>query len=220
MLAKQYIKDVIPPLKVSDTGAKALEWMEEFRLSQLPIINDHEFIGLISEEDILNLNDTSLPISSYKLALIRPFVFEYQHVYDVIKIIGNFKIGIVPVLNEKHEYLGIVTVNEIMENFANIGAIQNPGGIITLELNIHDYSMTEISNIIESNNASILSLYVTSPADSTKLELTIKINKTDLTRILATFSRYNYTVKASFHQSEFSDDLKNRFDSFMNYLNI
>ncbi len=220
MLAKQFLKDVIPPLKISDTGLKALGWMEEFRLSQLPIINNHEYIGLISEEDILNLNDTSQPISNYKLALISPFVFEYQHIYDVIKLIGDFKIGIVPVLNEQNEYLGVITATEIMENFSNIGAIQNPGGIITLELNIHDYSMTEISNIIESNNASILSLYITSPADSVKLELTIKINKTDLTRILATFNRYNYNVNASFHQSEFSDDMKNRFDSFMNYLNI
>lgn len=220
MLAKQLLKDIIPPLKVTDTGLRALGWMEEFRLSHLPIINNHEFIGLISEEDILNLNDTSQPIVNYKLSLIRPFVFEHQHIYDAIKLISNFKIGIVPVLNDQNEYQGVISVNEIVENFSILGAIQNPGGIIVLELNIHDYSMTEISNIIESNNASILSLYVSSPADSSKLELTIKVNKIDLTRILATFNRYNYNVKASFHQSEFSDDLKNRFDSFMNYLNI
>ncbi len=220
MLAKQFIKDVIPPLKMSDTGLKALGWMEEFRVSQLPVIDNNEFIGLISEDDILNLNDTTQPLLNYKLSLIRPFVYDYQHIYDVIKIIGDFKIGIVAILNPQNEYVGVVTVNEIMENFSQIGSIQNPGGIIVLEMNIHDYSMTEIANIVESNNASILSLYITSPVDSEKLEITLKVNKIDLTRILATFDRYNYTVKASFHQSEFSDDMKDRFDSFMNYLNI
>ncbi len=220
MLAKQLIKDISPPLKISDTGSKALSWMDEFRVSHLPIINDVEYIGLLSEEDIMNLNDENQPLSSYKLTLIRPFVYDYQHIYNVIKLIADFKIAIVPVLNEKNEYMGVVTGNDIMEQFANISAIQNPGGIIILELNIHDYAMTEIANIIESNDASILSSYITSPFDSTKLELTLKINKRDLSRILATFARYNYNVKASYHESEFSDDMKNRFDSFMNYLNI
>jgi acetoin utilization protein AcuB len=220
MLAKQLIKDIIPPLKQSDTGLKALGWMEEFRVSQLPIINIHEFVGLITEDEILNMNDTNQPLSTYNLALIRPYVFEYQHVYDAIKIIGEYKIGIVPVLNEQKEYIGVITSQEIMENFSSISAIQNPGGIITLELNIHDYSMTEIANIIESDNVSILSSYISSVLDASKLEVTLKLNKTDLTRVLATFQRYNYNVKASIHQSEFSEDMKNRFDSFMNYLNI
>lgn len=220
MLAKQFIKDIIPPLKQSDTGLKALGWMEEFRISQLPIINGKEFVGLITEEDILNCNDTGQPISQCQLSFIRPFIFEHQHIYDAIKLIGEYKIGIVPVINEQKEYLGVITAQEIMENFSCISAIQNPGGILTLDLNIHDYSMTQIANIIESDNVSILSSYISSPADATKLELTLKLNKSDLSRIVASFERYNYTVRASETQSEYSDDLKNRFDSFMNYLNI
>ena len=89
-----------------------------------------------------------------------------------------------------------------------------------LELNLHDYSLSEISRIVESNDAKILSLYISSHMDSTKLEVTIKINRTDLSAIIQTFNRYNYTIKASFHQSEYVDDLKDRFDSFMSFLNI
>jgi len=87
-------------------------------------------------------------------------------------------------------------------------------------LNLHDYSLSEISRIVESNDAKILSLYISSHTDSTKLEVTIKINRTDLSAIIQTFNRYNYTIKASFHQSEYVDDLKDRFDSFMSFLNI
>jgi acetoin utilization protein AcuB len=220
MLAKQFIKDIIPPLKQSDTGQKALDWMEEFRISQLPIVHKHEFLGLISEEDILNMNNTSQVIGKYKLSLIRPFVFEQQHIYDVIKLIGEYKIGIVPILNEEKEYLGVITAQEIMENFSAISAIQNPGGILTIDLNIHDYTMTEIAHIIESENVSILSSYISSATDASKLELTMKLNKIDLSRVVASLVRHNYSVTASVAQREFSDDMKNRFDSFMNYLNI
>jgi hypothetical protein len=91
---------------------------------------------------------------------------------------------------------------------------------LVLELNIHDYSLSEIARIVESNDAKILSLYISSHIDSNKLELTVKINRTDLSPIIQTFNRYNYTIKASFHQSEYVDDLKDRFDSFMSFLNI
>jgi acetoin utilization protein AcuB len=194
--------------------------MEEFRISQLPIINGSEFVGLITEDDILNFNNTGQPISQYQLSLIRPFIFEHQHIYDAIKLIGEYKICIVPVINAQKEYLGVITSQEIMENFSSISAIQNPGGILTIDLNIHDYSMTQIANIIESDNVSILSSYISSPVDASKLELTLKLNKTDLSRIVASFERYNYTVRATEAPSEYSEDMKNRFDSFMNYLNI
>jgi hypothetical protein len=80
--------------------------------------------------------------------------------------------------------------------------------------------LSEIARIVESNDAKILSSYISSHIDSTKLEVTIKINRTDLSAIIQTFNRYNYTIKASFHQSEYVDDLKDRFDSFMSFLNI
>jgi acetoin utilization protein AcuB len=220
MLVRELITDAVPPLKTSDTGLKALSWMEEFRVSHLPIVNNVDFLGLISEEDILNLNSPEEPIGNHPLSLLRPFVIENQHVYDAIKLLDKLKITLIPVLDEEQHYLGLITLSDLMQKIASIAAIQDPGGIIILELNNNDFSLSEIAHIVESNDATVLSSYLTSIPNSTKLELTLKISKTDVSRILAAFYRYNYLVKATFHQTEFTDQLKNRYDSFMNYLNI
>ncbi len=220
MLAKDLITDEIPPLKTTDTGLMAINWMDEFKVSQLPIVKKHEYLGLISDTDILDMNITDEQLGKNKLSLLRPFVFESQHIYEVIKMVSNMKLTVLPVLNQHQHYVGLIPVASLIHQFATLAATTEPGGIVVLEMNLHDYSMTQISQIVEGNDAKILSSYVNSLTDSTKIEVTLKLNKEDLSAILQTFYRYNYNVKASFHQSEFSDDMKNRFDSFMNYINI
>lgn len=220
MYARELISEDIPPLKTSDTGERALAWMDEFRVSHLPIVNNVDFLGLISESDILDFNSASEPIGGHSLNLSRPFVFDYQHTYDVLKVMSSLKLSVIPVLNDKDQYLGLIHLSTLLQHFAEMASMKESGGLLVLELNIHDYSLSEISRIVESNDGKILSLYISSHIDSTKLEVTIKINKTDLSAIIQTFNRYNYTIKASFHQSEYVDDLKDRFDSFMSFLNI
>jgi signal-transduction protein with cAMP-binding, CBS, and nucleotidyltransferase domain len=220
MLAKDLITDEIPPLKTSDTGLMAINWMDEFKVSHLPIVHKHEYLGLISDTDILDLNITDDELGKHKLSLIRPFVFENQHVYEVIKMISYLKLTVLPVLDENQNYIGLIPLTALLQQFATLAATREPGGIIVLEINLHDYSLSQIAQIVESNDGKILSCYVNSLPDSTKIEVTLKLNKEDLSAILQTFYRFNYTVKASFHQSQFSDDMKNRFDSFMNYINI
>jgi acetoin utilization protein AcuB len=220
MLAKELIIDEIPPLKTSDTGLMAINWMDEFKVSHLPIVHKHEYLGLISDTDILDLNITDDELGKSKLSLIRPFVFESQHVYEVIKMVSNMRLTVLPVLNDSQQYTGLIPVTGLLQQFATLAATKEPGGVVVLEMNVHDYSLTQIAQIVEGNDGKILSCYVNSLTDSTKIEVTLKINKEDLSAILQTFYRYNYTVKASFHQSEFLDDMKNRFDSFMNYINI
>ena len=98
--------------------------------------------------------------------------------------------------------------------------ITKPGGIILLDINANDYSVSEISKIVESNEARILSLFVTSPKDTTELELTIKINKTDITSIIRGFERYGYTIKASFQEDDkLKEWYNNRYELFLKYLN-
>lgn len=220
MLAKELIKDTIPPLKPGDTGRKALKWMEEFRVRQLPVVNKQQFIGLLTDVDVLGFNDPSLPISHYSLSLIRPFINENQHVYDAIKFATNNKYSVVPVLNDEQQYVGVITMHDLVESFAELKSVKSPGGIIILEFSSKDFSLSEVAQVVESNDAMILSSNVNASADQTKIELTIKINKLDLSRILAAFFRYNYTVKASFQHSDQQEDLQSRYDSFMNYLNI
>lgn len=220
MLAEKLISESVPPLKTSDTGLKALSWMDEFRVSHLPIVNNFQLLGVITEEDIMDLNEPEQPLGNHKLSLTRPYVYESQHIYDVVKLIHSQQLTVVPVLDEKNHYVGVITMHDLVKSFANMCAIDNPGGIIVLELGVRDYSLTEIARLVESNDAKILSVYLTSQPDSAKIELTLKIDKTELTHILATFERFNYTIKASFHQNEFVDHLRDRYESFIRYLNI
>ena len=194
--------------------------MEVFRIKHLPIVNHREFLGLISDADIYDLNDPDEAIGNHELSLQKPFVNEDQHIYEVIELLARMELTLVPVLNQEKQYLGVITQEELTRKFAHLSAMQQPGGIIELEMNQIDYSLSEISQIVESNNGRILSLYVASSDDNLRLRVTLKINLTDLTSILETFSRYNYQVVSSHMNDEDLDEFyQERFDGFLKYLN-
>src|SRR3990172_8332003 len=171
MLAKELITDEIPPLKTSDTGLMVINWMDEFKVSHLPIVNNREYLGIISDTDILDLNITDEELGKYKLSLIRPFVYGNQHVYEVIKMFSNLKLTVLPVLDENQNYAGLIPLTSLLQQFALLAATREPGGIIILEMNVHDYSLSQIAQIVESNDGKILSCYLNSIADSTKIEV-------------------------------------------------
>ena len=220
MFAGKLIKESIPPLKPTDTCQRALMWMDEFHVNFLPVINGKSYLGLIKENDLVEANSPESLLQSLQTPLNRIFVFNNQHVYDVVKFAAIHKCDVIPVLNEQQEYEGIITIHELVEYFAASKSVYMPGGIIVIELRLSDYSMAQISQLIESDGAHILSTSVSSTLDPQLIELTIKIDKIDLSRILPTLYRYNYNVTASYYQSEFGDDYKNRYESLMNYLSI
>jgi len=221
MLAKDLISDVIPALKTSDSGQKALYWMDIFRISHLPIVNNEDFLGLISDKDIYDLNMSEDPIGNHTLSLFSPYVTDNQHVYEVMELASRMMLTVVPVLDQNSRYLGLITLTDLLHYFADMAAIKQPGGIIVLEINASDYSLTQIAQIVESNDAKILSMYISSHSLSTKMEVTLKINRQDLTSIMQTFNRYNYIIRASFMNDDDMDSLyENRYDLFMKYLNI
>jgi len=221
MLAKDLISDVIPALKTSDSGQKALYWMDIFRISHLPIVNNVDFLGLISDKDIYDHNMAEEPIGNHNLSLFSPFVNLEQHVYEVMEIASELQLSVVPVLDHQNQYQGVITLTDLLHYFADVSALKQPGGIIVLELNSNDYSLSQIAQIIEGNDAKVLSLYITSPSNSTKLEVTLKINRKELSSILQTFTRYNYIIKASFtDENDLNSLYENRYESFMKYLSI
>lgn len=220
MIAEKLISDFILPLKTSDTGLRALAIMDEYRVSHLPIVNNEQFLGLISDNDIFDFNAPEEALGNHPLTLTLPYVTTAQHIFDVIKVITSDHLSLIPVLDENKNYVGVITLNDLVKEIALFTAIHDPGAILVLEMNIHDYSLSQISQIVESNDARVLSAYVTSYFDSTKLEVTIKINKTEIDTIIKTFTRYNYMIKASYNKSDDMDDLRERFDSLMNYLNM
>ena len=220
MLARDLISDSIPPLKTSDTVQKVLERMAEFRVNHLPIVNDQQILGLVCEDDLIEIPDVNLAIAGLNLSLRNFSVFEDQHVYDVIRIVSELHLTIVPVLDRQKNYLGVVTLSTLTEYFASLTSIKEPGSIIVLEINNRDNSLAHVAQIVESENAQILSSYIKSYSDSTKLELTLKLNRTEISAIVASFLRYNYTVKATFNDVKADEGTQDRYDQLMNYLDI
>jgi acetoin utilization protein AcuB len=220
MVSHQLISATVGALSPTDTGAFALGLMDELNVTQLPVVNEKEYMGLISDTDIYTLNILEEPVSSQKFLLHFVYVKENQHIYDVMKLFSSLHLSLLPVVDEKNQYLGCITLENLVQQFAEITAIENPGGIIVLEINDKDYLLTEIVQIIESNDAKVLSMYITSHPDSTKLEVTLKINKIDVGPILQTFNRYDYIISASYTEDTYTENLQDRYDSLMNYLNI
>lgn len=220
MIALELITEEIPPLTHLDTGEKALVWMDEFKVSHLPVLKNGNFVGLLSESDVLDKMDLDQTLDVLFSHLPRPFVWASQHIYEVLSAVAEFKITVVPILDADEKYLGCTSIHRLMQLIANTGGIKDRGGIVVLEMNQNDYSMAQIAQIVESNNAKILSSYIMSSTDSTKIEVTLKINEIDLERILRTFERYDYVIKASFQKSDFEEDLQFRFEALMNYLKL
>ena len=220
MTARDVITDEIPPLIHTDTGEKALRWMEEFKVSHLPVLKNGNFVGVISETDILDRKDLEQSLDVLFDHLPRPYVYETAHVFEVLSKMAEHRISVLPVLDYQETYLGCTSVHQLMTLIANTGSIKEIGGIIVLEMNRGDYSLAQIAQIVEGNNAKILSSYIMSSPDTMKIEVTLKISEMDLGRIIRSFERYDITVKASFQRSSDQDDMQFRYDALMNYLNM
>jgi Mg/Co/Ni transporter MgtE (contains CBS domain) len=221
MVAKDLISEVIPSLKTSDLGQTALNWMEIFRVSHLPIVNNQDFLGLISDADIYDMNQPEEPIGNHALTLFKPYVDGEQHIFEVIGLASRLKLSVVPVLDSNNHFMGVITTSDLIRHLAGISSMDQPGGIIVLELIERDYSLSQIAQIVESNNVKVLSMYITSPPESTKLEVTLKVNTSDLISVIRTFERYNYEVKTWVSNNDSMDRFySERFDHLMKYLNI
>lgn len=219
MIAGTLISNDIIPLRTSDTGEEAIAIMNEFGIRHLPIVNNKQLLGLISEDDILDYN-VEEPIGSYRLSLSRPYVQESDHLFEVMKILATKRLTLIPVINREEEYVGFVTQEDLLQYFAATASFTEPGSIIVLELQRRDYSLVEIARIVESENANIISSFITTNSDAFLIDVTIKINKPDIQHIIATFERFNYKIKASFVEATFTDTLKERYDLLMTYLNV
>ena len=220
MIASQLIVDLLPPLKPSETFGKALLWMSEFKVGHLPVVDKNNFLGIVSEEDILDSSLFEVNFLSNTIQLDSVFIYEYQHIFEVMRKMSEFQLTVMPILNRNDEYVGCTTLSHLMTIASNTTSIKEPGGVIVLRVNSKDYSLAEISQIVESNNARILSSYITSSDDTSEIDVTIKLNKKELGAILQTFQRYDYKVIETYQKEDDFDDLKNRFDNLMNLLDL
>ncbi len=219
MIARELISESVSPLMTSDTGLEALSMMEEFKVRHLPIVNSEILLGVIAENDVLNMQDPESPIGANELSLSKPYVDENQHFYEVIKEISQQKLSLIPVVGKQMKYLGVVTLTDLIHELSHYNAVNQPGGIIVLQINEHDYSLSEMAKIVESNDAIILSSYLYSLPNSTSMEVTLKVNKMDISPILQTFERYGYQIKTSIFETH-DEEMDERFEGLMRFLNI
>ena len=220
MKAAELVSHNISSLRTSDTGSTALHLMNVFHVTHLPIVNDQQLLGLISEEDILNAHGEEEAVGNLPLSLSRPFVHDYEHLFEVLKAASEFRLTVIPVIDKQDTFLGVITRADLLNYFAVKTDILEPGGIIVLELQVKDYQLADIVRIIESNNVKILCIFAGTDYDTSRMELTIKVNNAELQPIISDLARHNYTVKVTFQEAEYFDNLKERYDSLMNYLYI
>lgn len=221
MIAEELINQMIPALKMTDTAEKAIIWMEELKTNQLPVIEKRLFRGLISEDIILESNDLDRKISDFELISEQCYVNEDQHLFDIIKVARDNESELVAIIDGKGEFMGVSRHEDTVQAFSNTLTVQGQGGIVVMEMRFIDYSMAEISRLVESDDAKILGSYLSQDhKDPNYVYLTLKINKEDLTTVIATLERFNYKVIAKFHESTNADTQRERLDNLLNFLDI
>ncbi len=219
MIARDLISEDIVSLKTSNTGEDALTLMSDYHVRHLPIVNNKQLLGLISEEEIFEY-DANEAVGSYLLKMHHPYVHDRDHIYDIMRLLNEYRLTVIPVVDKDNNYLGVVSLPDLLKYFAESASFSEPGSVIVLTVNKHDYTLSQIARIIESEGAIILNSFITSSPDSTELEITLKINRSDISSILATFTRFGYDITASFSESEYMDSLQEHYDSLMTYLSV
>lgn len=221
MIASELISNVVPVLKQEDTCLQALNWMELFRVSHLPLVHEKTYLGLVADELIYSHGDLSDKLKVLQIPVAETFVYADYHIYDVIGLAASHLLSVIPVLDRKSNFLGSVTLMDILHHLDTLLCAGQPGGIIILEVNRIDYSLAEIAQIVEYNEAHVLSCYVSGNKDSRQMCLTIKVDSLNIDPILDTFIRYGYTVKNSFVTGEEGQDsMRERFGLLMKYLSM
>ena len=207
MIASELISNVVPVLKQTDTCLQALNWMELFRVSHLPMVREKVYLGLVADELIYSHGDLNDPLEVLAVPVEGTFVYENYHIYDVI--------------DRKNNFVGSIMSMDILRTLDTLLCAEQPGGIIVLEVSRVDYSMAEVAQIVEYNEARILSCYLSCHRNSQQVRLTLKVNTLNIDPILDTFIRYNYTVRNSFVTGQEEEDtLRERYGMLMKYLSI
>ena len=220
MIAQDLTNNMIPTLQLADSIDRAIALLEEQYVEQLPVVEKGEYLGMIHESDLFNNQHSQKNIANIQLRNQKVFLTPNTHFLQILKEASQYKLRLFPIV-EKQKYLGVVDMSDLTLAMGHSMALQIAGGIFTLSVNYIDYSMSEISRIIESNNAKVLSSFIEEDDNNTdKLKVTIKVNVKDLTAIIATFERFSYKVLAKFHETETQSNESQRLDMLFRYLEM
>jgi acetoin utilization protein AcuB len=219
MLTTELINNNIPRLKLQDSVSKALQLISDFKVTHLPVVAEEKYLGLISEEDLLDA-DQKIPIEFMQENFINASVQDNEHFLTAVNYCNQHDSSVVPVINEEKELTGIITSNDLLKALGNFAGTNEIGGIIVLEMTRSQFSISEISRIVESNDATILHLNTIVHAETGMLTVSLHINKKEIAAIVAHFERYEYDVIYYFGNQNFENEIHTNYRHLMNYLDI
>jgi predicted transcriptional regulator len=219
MLAQQYIHTDYPILQNNDKVFTALELMDTYDVRQWPVCSDVQYIGIIHKDALLDVSEndllSSLPIDAQVTA-----IKANESIFNVVKQAVAYHLNIIPVVNNQQMLEGIVLSNDLLQILAQYMGVDTPGATLVLQMERKNYSFGEINRLVETNDAYITQLNTFFNNDIGQLEVIIKINKTEISDIVATFQRYEYTVLYYFGEELYANEIKDNYNNLMAYLNV
>ena len=220
MLNKDVISVAIPTLHLDDTAAQALQLMAEFHVEHLPVVVDSKLAGLVYEDDLMEISNDTTPLSELQTIFSKLVVKADNHFLEAVQLVNEYGLTVIPVIEGEQEFIGAISQGDLFKQLAKQTGANEPGGVIVLELEKRGYSFSEISKLVETNDAQITQLNSYYDNITETFLVTLKVNKFEISDIVATFQRYDYTVKYYFGEELFENELRNNYDHLMNYLNM
>ena len=221
MIARELVNSSIPALRARDDIAKATSLMDDLTASQLPVVDGTSFKGFITNDMLFDdlLNHTV--VGQYQLKDDRCFVRQDQHFYEVAKALSDCEQTMVAVIDDQEVFLGVIDAAAMLKAFAQTTAVRSPGGIIELVVDQIDYSLSEITRLIEADGVKIIGCFLRNDIyDPTKIRVALKLDRKSITRTVATLERFNYHVQALFQEELIDSYEKERLDALLRYLDM
>jgi len=205
---------------MTDKVFHALELMNENHVGHLPIVEGDKYIGMVSEQDLSEAENDRSTLDKLQQSISNPSVKDHEHFLKAIQVAVENGLTVVPIIGDENELLGVVTYADLLKYSSDFMSLNEPGGLIVLEMESKDYSFNEISRLIEGNDAQLTQLNTSTDPETGLMEVTIKINKLEISDIVASFQRHEYNVKYYFGEELFVNEIKTNYDNLMNYLKI
>lgn len=220
MLTRELLTPSLPALHLTDKVYQALQLMNDNHVTHLPIVEGEKYIGMISEEDLLQAENDNAPLQELEQSFFNTSVREEEHFLKAVQLAAENGLSVVPVVNEENELTGTVAYSDLLRYASEFMSLKEPGGLIVLEIPSNQYSFNEISKLVETNDAQITQLNTSNDAESGMMQVTIRINKSEISDLVATFQRYEYNVKYFFGEEQYANELRTNYDNLMNYLKM
>ena len=220
MLTRELISPSLPILHLNDKIFNALQMMNDCHVSHLAVDDDGKYVGTVNEEVLMQAADDTVEIREIKESFAGFSVNQNDHFLKALQLAVENRLSVVPVINDNKELLGVVSYREMLKQASEFVNVKDPGGLIVLEMENTNYSFSEISRLVETNDAQITQLNTYTDPQTGLMQVTIKINKTEISDIVATFQRYEYNVKYYFGEELYENELRTNYDNLMNYLKL